>query len=248
MQLQSLVVLASVIATAMAHTRVWSIWVNGVDQGDGRNLYIRSPPNNNPVKDITLDAMACNVDNRVVPSTIQVKAGDKVTFEWYHDTRGDDIIASSHKGPVLVYIAPTSSNGVGSVWTKLWDDGYTGTSWAVDKLIAATGQHDVVIPDIPAGDYLLRPEIIALHEGDVAYNVNPVRGAQFYMNCVQVQVTSSGNATLPSDATFPGTYTYSPGVVWNIYDKKLNQSSYPVPGPAVWAEAAGGAIALATSP
>ena len=49
---------------AHAHTTVWGLWVNGADQGDGRNVYIRSPPNNSPVVDLTSDAMACNVDNR----------------------------------------------------------------------------------------------------------------------------------------------------------------------------------------
>ena len=59
-----LAVLSVFPSSALAHTLVWGVRVNGVDQGDGRNLYIRSPPNNNPVKDLTSDAMACNVDNR----------------------------------------------------------------------------------------------------------------------------------------------------------------------------------------
>lgn len=91
-------------------------------------------------------------------------------------SRGDDIIASSHKGPskllssmvytitvfmanrilVLVYIAPTSSNGVGPVWTKLFHAGNSAGSWAVDSLLAARGKHSIIIPNLPAGDYLLR--------------------------------------------------------------------------------------------
>lgn len=55
--------LLSLISCAAAHTTVWGVLVNGVDQGDGRNIYIRSPPNNNPVKDLTSAAMACNVNN-----------------------------------------------------------------------------------------------------------------------------------------------------------------------------------------
>jgi lytic cellulose monooxygenase (C1-hydroxylating) len=113
---------------ANAHSTVWGAWVNGVFQwvfplnkllsfehkylrGDGRNVYIRSPPNNNPVKDIYSSAMTCNVNNNAAPKTLRVKPGDKYTFEWYHDYRDDEIIASSHKGPILVYIAPKSSNG-----------------------------------------------------------------------------------------------------------------------------------------
>jgi len=254
MQLTKLAFLFPFIGAALAHTRIWGVWVNGVDQGDGRDIYVRSPPNNNPVKDLTVDAMACNVDNRVVPQTVPVKAGDKLTFEWYHDTRADDIIASSHKGPIVVYIAPTASNGTGPVWTKLYDTGNRiganttaapgiGLQWAVDDLLTARGMHSVFIPDVPAGDYLLRAEIIALHEADVAYNVNPIRGVQLYMSCVQVSVTSAGNQTLPAGIQFPGAYQYStPGIVWNIYSLTLNQSTYPIPGPAVWGGADGGSI------
>ncbi|KDR78751.1 hypothetical protein GALMADRAFT_224003 [Galerina marginata CBS 339.88] len=243
MQLQKLFILASFVATALAHTRVWGVWVNGVDQGDGRDQYVRSPPTNNPLKDLSQSNIACNVNNRVVSRTISVKAGDKVSFEWYHDNRGDDIIASSHKGPVLVYIAPTSSNGAGSVWTKLWHDGFSNGQWAVDRLLSARGRHSVVIPNIPAGDYLLRPEIIGLHEADVAYSQNNIRGAQLYMSCIQIRVTSSGSTGLPGGTTFPGSYGYTPGLVWNIYDKKVDQNQYPIPGPSVWSGSAGGSYA-----
>ncbi|KAF9531733.1 glycosyl hydrolase family 61-domain-containing protein [Crepidotus variabilis] len=251
MQLKAFVVLASVLSTALAHTRVWSVWINGVDQGDGKGQYIRSPPTNNPVKDITSSAMSCNVNNQAVPKVVSVRAGDTVTFEWFHDYRNDDIIATSHKGPVLVYIAPTSSNGAGSVWTKLFHAGNDG-SWAVDKLLNSKGHHNVVIPDVPAGDYLLRPEIIALHEANVPYSSNNIRGAQLYMNCIQIKVTSNGSKTLPSGNSFPGTYSYSnPGIVFDIYAKGADMTKYQVPGPSVWSGSSGGAItraAIVTNP
>jgi cellulase len=242
MQLKSLVVLASFIAAASAHTTVYGAWINGVFQGDGRNSYIRSPPNNNPVKDLKSSAMACNVNNRAVGKTLSVKAGDKVTFEWYHDNRNDDIIASSHKGPVQVYIAPTSSNGNGAVWTKIFSDSYSG-SWGVDRLISSHGQHSITVPNVPAGDYLLRPEIAALHEADSLYTQNSARGVQMYMSCIQVHVTSNGNQNPPGGTSFPGTYTDStPGIQWNIYDTSKSPSNYKAPGPAVWSGSAGGYI------
>ncbi|KAG9224602.1 hypothetical protein CCMSSC00406_0002247 [Pleurotus cornucopiae] len=239
-----LLTLACLVTAVSAHTTVYGLWVNGAFQGDGRNLYIRSPPNNNPVKDLSSNAMACNVNNRVVPNTVPVHQGDLVTFEWYHDTRDDDIIASSHKGPVQVYIAPTSSNGAGPVWTKLFSDSYENGLWAVDKLILAHGQHSVTIPDIPAGDYLLRAEIAALHEANVAYTSNPIRGVQMYMSCSQIRVTSNGTEVPPGGTSFPGTYTSStPGIVWNLYDPFGNPAAYQAPGPAVWDGADGGSIA-----
>ncbi|KDQ19695.1 carbohydrate-binding module family 1 protein [Botryobasidium botryosum FD-172 SS1] len=240
--------LASLATTAQAHTRVWGIWLNGVDQGNGVDNYIRSPPTNDPVKDLNSQAMSCNVNNRPVSRTIDVKSGDTVTFEWFHDFRGDEIIATSHKGPVQVYIAPTSSNGAGNVWVKLFSEAYTGGSWAVDKLIAAKGQHSVKIPNLTAGTYLLRPEIPTLHEANVAWNTNNARGNQFYMNCVQIRVTSSGSVSLPSGIAFPGGYTYStPGVVWNLYGTD-NPANYQAPGPSVWSGSAGGNIGRAPPP
>jgi len=241
MKLSTAAVVATLAAAAQAHTTVYGVWINGAFKGDGRNQYIRSPPNNNPVKDITSSSIACNVNNRAVPTTLDVKSGDKVTFEWYHDNRNDDIIASSHKGPVLVYIAPTSSNGSGNVWVKLFQDSYSGSQWGVDKLIAARGQHTVTIPNLPAGNYLLRPELITLHEADTRYDQNPVRGVQLYMSCIQVRVTSSGSTSLPSGVAFPGAYKYTDsGINFNLYSSAA--TSYVVPGPAVWSGSAGGSI------
>ncbi|KAI0798202.1 glycoside hydrolase family 61 protein [Abortiporus biennis] len=236
----TVVILASLVANVAAHTLVWGAWVNGVDQGDGRNLYIRSPPNNNPVKNISTSDMACNVNNVPVPKTITVKPGDEFTFEWYHNTRDDDIIASSHHGPIAVYIAPTSSDGAGPVWVKLFEDTYN-TSWAVDRLITAHGQHSIIVPNVTSGDYLLRAEIEALHEADVAYDINPIRGAQFYISCAQVHISSSSSTPLPQGVSFPGAYNDStPGIVFNIYE--LNATTYSPPGPSVWSEALGGSI------
>ncbi|KIJ42694.1 lytic polysaccharide monooxygenase [Sphaerobolus stellatus SS14] len=231
MQLLSLLSTLAFATFAAAHATVWGVWVNGVDQGDGRNLYIRSPPNNNPVKNITLPDIACNVDNRLVPNKVPVQAGDNLTIEWYHNTRDDDIIASSHHGPISVWIAPLESNGTGPVWTKIFEDTYDGSLWAIDRLIPAHGQHSVVVPDIPAGDYLIRPELIALHEADVLYSQNPIT------------VTSDGSQTLPAGSSFPGEYTdSSPGILWNLYDG-TDPNTYVAPGPAVWNDALGGSVA-----
>jgi cellulase len=76
-------VLAGLLGAANAHTRVYGLWVNDVDQGDGRSVYIRSPPSNSPVKDVTSTDIICNVNNVAVPENVSVNAGDKVTFEWY---------------------------------------------------------------------------------------------------------------------------------------------------------------------
>jgi len=77
--------LAALIGAANAHTWVYGIYINDVFQGDGRSNYIRSPPSNSPVKDVSSTNIICNVANTVAPSSVTAAAGDKVTFEWYHD-------------------------------------------------------------------------------------------------------------------------------------------------------------------
>lgn len=41
--LATVAAVASLIATAQAHSTVWGLWVNGAFQGDGMGVYIRSP-------------------------------------------------------------------------------------------------------------------------------------------------------------------------------------------------------------
>jgi cellulase len=67
------------------------------------------------------------------------------------------------------------------------------------------------------GHYLIRAEMIGLHEADASYEKNPMRGAQFYPNCVQIEVAGNGTVELPSGVSFPGAYKYSdPGVVYDV--------------------------------
>ncbi|KAF2741953.1 carbohydrate-binding module family 1 protein [Sporormia fimetaria CBS 119925] len=236
---------ASFLQSVASHATVYNILVNDVNQGLGNSAsgYIRTPPNNNPVTNVASSDMTCNVNGgNAAAKYVNVKGGDKITFEWHHNdnTAADDIIADSHKGPVMVYIAPAASNGKGNVWVKLIEEGWSNGVWAVDNLIRNRGKHSVVLPNLAAGDYLLRPEIIALHEG------NRQAGAQFYMECVQVRVTSSGSLSLPGGVAIPGTYSANDaGVLFNIY---TSFSSYPIPGPRPWNGAGGSNPPPASSP
>lgn len=217
---------------AAAHTTLFNVLVNGKDQGLGNKAggYIDTPPNNNPVTDVTSSSMTCNVPSIKASSSVTVAGGDEITFEWHHNdnSASDDIIASSHKGPILVY---ASKAGSSLSWTKIAEDGYDGKSWAVDKLIAGSytgkpGQHKMKLPNLAPGDYVLRPEIIALHEG------NRQGGAQLYMECVHIKVTGSGTAALPAGVSFPGAYKATDaGILFDIYS---GFSSYPIPGPKLW--------------
>lgn len=71
---------SAMVAMANAHATIFSAYVDDVSQGVGNSAagYIRSPPNNNPVKDLTSDALTCNVNNVATAKTIDVPAGSKV--------------------------------------------------------------------------------------------------------------------------------------------------------------------------
>ncbi|KIL92478.1 hypothetical protein FAVG1_03656 [Fusarium avenaceum] len=221
--------------TVSAHAQVYGLWVNGKDQGDGRSTYIRSPASNSPVKDLSSPNLVCNVNGgKAAPKFAKAAAGDEVTFEWYHDNRGDDIIDGSHKGPIITYVAPyTENDGTGAIWTKIAEDGYDGSEWAVTKLIKNKGKATFTLPSaLKAGKYLVRQEIIAHHESNEAFNANPARGAQFYPSCAQIEVTGSGTAVPDEKFDFNKGYTYSDkGIVFDIYNFS---GSYSIPGPAVW--------------
>lgn len=225
-----------------AHATVQAVWINDVDQGistfwttPASSNYIRSPPHNDPVLDVTSSSMTCNVANNPAARTLQVSPGDKITFEWHHESRdnpNDLIIDPSHKGPVMVYMAPTAAGSAGDGWVKLAHDGLSDGQWAVERLRANGGKHSITVPDVVPGEYLLRPEIIALHEALWE------GGAQFYMDCVQIQVGGQGTKQLPAGVAIPGVYKATdPGVLFDLWSP---YSSYSIPGPAVWDEVSGG--------
>ncbi|KAK1757045.1 endo-beta-1 4-glucanase D [Echria macrotheca] len=227
--------------TASAHATMFGVSVNGVDQGDGRNVYIRTPLDNGPVKDLASPNLACNTNGgEAAPSFVKAAAGDRLTFEWQHDNRGDDIIDPSHVGPIITYIAPfTTGNGAGPIWSKIAQDGFSNGVWAVDKLIANKGKNDFTLPaNLAPGKYLVRQEIIALHEAETAFSANAARGAQFYPSCVQFEISGSGTVVPNENFDFNTGYTFAdPGIVFNIYTAF---SSYPIPGPAVFSGNGGG--------
>lgn len=230
--------LASTLAMAASvsgHALMYGVSVNGKDQGDGRKVYIRTPEDNSPVKDLSSPNMACGTSGaKKVPSFVKAAAGDTLTFEWYHNTRDDDIIDGSHLGPVITYIAEyTDGAATGPIWSKIAEDGYDGSKWAVDKLKANHGKNDFALPSgLAAGQYLIRQEIIAHHESESTFDQNPSRGAQFYPSCVQVEVSGSGSTVPDQKFDFNVGYTYSdPGIHFNLYN---GYSSYTIPGPKVF--------------
>ncbi|PKS08584.1 hypothetical protein jhhlp_004970 [Lomentospora prolificans] len=232
----------SFVALSSAHAIFQQVSVNGVDQG---LLYgVRAPSSNNPIENVNDAEFACNKniqhkDNNI----ITVPAGAKVGARYQHVIGGpqgandaDNPIASSHKGPIMVYLAKVGNAATtgtsGLKWFKIAEDGITGTTWAVDKLIANDGWHYFTMPTCVApGDYLMRVELLALH------SATGVNGAQFYMECAQIRVTGSGtNDGSGSTVSFPGAYSSSdPGILLSIYgptgQPNMGGRTYTIPGP-----------------
>jgi len=235
--------LASLFATsAYGHTIFQQMYVNGVDQGHLTG--IRVVDYDGPIMDVTSNDIICNggINPYHTPlpnSTITVPAGAQVTAEWHHTLTGadpsdsQDPIDPSHHGPVITYLAKIpnaqQSTVTGLQWFKIQEDGLIAAnqSWGVDRMITNKGKVTFTIPScIPAGQYLLRHELIALHAA-TAYP-----GAQFYVECAQIQITGGGS-TSPATVSFPGAYKGTdPGITVNIYYPLL--TSYTIPGPPVF--------------
>ncbi|TDZ61113.1 putative endo-beta-1,4-glucanase D [Colletotrichum trifolii] len=244
--MQFLTFALAMASVANAHTMLSEIYINGKSQGDA--TCIRTPKDGNtatsPVAGLTSEAMACGKDGANAVSYVCPAPGSsKLTFEWreWPDARQEGSIDSSHRGPVAVYakkvddIFKTSAAGEG--WFKIYEDGYNNETgkWGVDNLIANNGLLSVEIPSgLPAGYYLFRPEILALHQAV------SLKDPQYYVGCAQIYIEDgpSGSLDIPSEysVSIPGYIDGSEvGNNWNLYDKKSNPSdAYPVPGPKVY--------------
>ncbi|KAG9232414.1 glycoside hydrolase [Amylocarpus encephaloides] len=242
----SLLSLLLAASSINAHGMWQKLRVNGVDQG--QNVAIRPPSSNYPIQQVSSSAIACNsgLRNPVSTAVVRVPAGARVGSWFQHVIGGaqgpydpDNPIASSHKGPITVYLAKVDNAGTASnynalSWFKVAEEGLnTQTSkWAVDSMIQGQGWWDFTMPSCVApGQYLMRIELLALHS---AYSVN---GAQFYVSCANIEVTGSGTSTGTNMVRFPGAYqSNDPGIQINIYAGMPSQPNngnkpYPIPGP-----------------
>jgi hypothetical protein len=125
----------------------------------------------------------------------------------------------------------------GDGWFKIWDEGYDETTdqWCTLKLINNGGFLSVDIPQgLVGGYYLVRPELLALHE--VEDDNNP----QYYVGCAQIFLQSTGSQVSVSTVAIPGAvHLGDPANGYNIYTEPL-VLPYPLPGPPVTTFKSGG--------
>lgn len=96
--------------------------------------------------------------------------------------------------------------------------------WCSDEVIDNNGLLNVKLPaGLEGGNYLARPELLALH----AANDND---PQFYTGCAQIFLESDGNLVPESTVSIPGYVDYGePSTSFDIYNK--DASTYELPGP-----------------
>ncbi|KAG9123276.1 hypothetical protein FRC07_015164 [Ceratobasidium sp. 392] len=220
---------AAAVQPALAHYRFYK-YIDAAGTVTGEYVYVRANTNvNSPVTDVTSTDFRCNVGGLASgskTSTTTVAAGSTVGFQ------AD--IPLSHPGPTQVYLGKVPSgqtaatwDGSGANWFKIYALGADFSSGSLAWPSSDKQTFTFKIPSgVPAGNYLLRIEHIALHGASSA------GGAQFYISCAQLTVTGSGSGN-PAKVSIPGVYTGSePGILINIYWPPV--TNYTLPGPAVW--------------
>ena len=168
-----------------------------------------------------------------------VNTGSNLTFEWrsWPDASHPGSIDISHKGPCAVYMkkvvdSSASNNAAGDGWFKVMEDGYDSAAgkWCTEKLIANGGHLSGTVPkDLPAGYYLVRPELLALHQADKA-----PPDPQFYVGCAQIFLNSNASASPPNTVAIPGYVNMStPAMTYDIWMVPL-KLPFPNFGPPLY--------------
>ncbi|KAL1852587.1 hypothetical protein Plec18170_005718 [Paecilomyces lecythidis] len=225
---------------ASAHTVMTTLFVDGVNQGDGVCIRMNNDAKtaNFYVKPVTSPDVACGIQGEIGGARVcPAAASSTLTFEFRAQPSNPDSASldPSHKGPAAVYMkkvdsATASNNAAGDGWFKIWESVYDEAAgkWGTEKMIENDGHISVTIPsDIEGGYYLARTELLALH---AAAQGDP----QFYVGCAQLFIASNGTAKPSTVSIGQGTYDLSmKGLAYNIYTTPL-ALPYPMFGPPVY--------------
>ncbi|KAI0765645.1 glycoside hydrolase family 61 protein [Trametes elegans] len=234
---------ALLVGSASAHTIFQQVYVDGQDQGWLTG--VRVVENNGPIFNASANDIICNgvqyAFHQPPPKdVIDVPAGAELTAEWHltlnktaNAADPTDPCDHSHKGPMITYLAKipdaTQADVTGLQWFKIDEDGLKvdDQSWGLDRMVANKGNVTFKIPEcIEDGQYLLRHELIALH------TAQKPGGAQFFLECAQLNIKGGSASKTPETVSFPGAYKEDdPGLVVDIYQPL---DSYTPPGPAVF--------------
>ncbi|KZS96272.1 hypothetical protein SISNIDRAFT_547739 [Sistotremastrum niveocremeum HHB9708] len=254
--ISSLVIAAACTAKVAAHGGVLSYsnagnWYWGwqpYNSPTGQTSIQRPWATYNPIQDATDKTIACNDDGTsgALQLTATVQAGSAITAYWNQ-------IWPHPYGPMLTYLGQcpgSSCTGVNAntlKWFKIDQSGLiSGTVykgyWGDGKMIDQNSSWTTTIPaSVPSGNYLIRFETIALHS----------QPAQFYPECAQINIVGGGSLapTAAELVSFPGAYSNSdPGIAIDLYSNAAQtQTTYQIPGPPLYAGAAGAGSSSSSS-
>jgi hypothetical protein len=223
------------LPNVLAHYNFESLIVNGKETSAYE--YVRRTKNGNgPILDVKSSDIICNkggIDDDIlaVTKTHKVAPGDQVGFKM-NEYLG-------HPGPLAVYLSKAPGSAQSYKGNGDWFKVYQATTsnltadpihWA-SFVDGGVRNFTFTLPkDLPAGQYLMRGEHIALH------SAGTYGEAQFYMGCAQLEVTGSGNGNPGPLVKFPGAYTgYEPGVLISLWWPPVR--NYTAPGPKTWPNA-----------
>ncbi|RYP52645.1 hypothetical protein DL769_010636 [Monosporascus sp. CRB-8-3] len=183
--------------------------------------------------DVSNPDIICHLDATNAALTAPVAAGSDVALTWNQ-------WPESHKGPVIDYLADcggdcSTVDKTTLKWFKIKELGQLELGagagqvgkWADDLLLENDLTWTTTIPaSIKPGNYVLRHELIALHEGGSQGKT------QMYPQCVNLKITGSGTES-PEGVIGTELYTSTdPGLLHNIYNDETNPT-YQIPGPAM---------------
>ncbi|KAI5830487.1 hypothetical protein K523DRAFT_372111 [Schizophyllum commune Tattone D] len=258
---------AALIPSVAAHGYVSSITIDGekhkgpnvADGESGVKYAIRAVNTIDPVKGASNPDILCGPGAKATAQYADAKPGSEVEVQW---VGGGGQKWPHEVGPLLTYLAACPDSACDSwdakdaQWFKIDEQGMRedGT-WVHQNLMQGLPAKLTLPPSLAPGAYLLRHEIIALH------NAINKGGAEFYESCAQIKVAGGDGddaddekmtkreAGKPEDnelVSFPGAYKDDDkGILVDAYDLASPQD-YVFPGPPV-ARLAGGASSNSTS-
>ena len=128
--------------------------------------------------------------------------------------------------------AAANNTAAGDGWFKIMEDIYDSATgkWCTEKLNPDNGHLAATIPkDLASGYYLMRPELLALHQAD-----KTPPDPQFYIGCAQIFLSSGGSATPKHTVSIPNYVNLqTPAMTYNVWQVPL-KLPFPAFGPPVY--------------
>ncbi|TFL07745.1 glycoside hydrolase [Pterulicium gracile] len=230
----SLVALSLVLPTLVsAHGYVAQVTVNGQNYSGGTPNSASGPVRQvNTVSPVTSTGdtdLSCGHGAQPASQTVNASPGSEIAFGWSGGGGGQ---WPHEVGPLMTYMASCGGscanfNSADAQWFKIAESGQSGRTWTQHLGIKNGQPSTATIPyDLAPGEYLIRNEIIALH------NAMSVGGAEFYPSCTQIRVDGNGSGRPSNTVTFPGGYSANDkGLVFDAYTP--GAGTYTFPGPAI---------------